>query len=94
MELRCMLLRAQTDIELGEFAAALSTMREAQVICSGYELASILPEIYRTMAQAQVGSGDAADAENSALLAVQAAFEEDDYSKERLVWPMRWPWPR
>ena len=81
MELRCMLLRAQVDIELGEFAVALSTMREAQVLCSGYELASILPEIYRTMAQAQVGLGNGAEAENSALLAVQAAFEEDDYSQ-------------
>jgi hypothetical protein len=81
MELRCMLLRAQADIELGEFAVALSTMREAQVLSSGYELASILPEIYRMMAQAQVGLGDGLAAENSALLAVAATFEEDDYSQ-------------
>lgn len=80
MELRCILLRGQIDVEAGQFETALATMREAQVLCSGYDLVSILPEVYRTMAQAQVGLGDAAGAERSALLGIQATGREDDYS--------------
>ena len=81
MQLRCMLLRSQVDLEAGAPGSALETMREADALCSRYDLASILPEIYRTMAQAQLASGEPALGEASAARAIAAAAEDDDYSQ-------------
>ena len=58
--------QAQIDIEDGHSAAAVEALQEALALCSRYELASILPEIHRTMAQARLLVGQPLEAETSA----------------------------
>ena len=80
MELRCRVLQAQIDIEDGHSAAAVDALQEALVLCSRHELASILPEIHRTMAQARLLAGQALEAETSARAGLASATEDDSYS--------------
>lgn len=80
MHLRCQLLLSQIQVEVAP-NLAVDAAQAAEDLCTTHGLISILPELYRTRAQAYLGLNRLQDAEQYARLGREAAAGEDTYSQ-------------
>lgn len=80
-QIRCLLLVGQAAIAKDQAATAVERLLEAKETCEHSDQAAILPEVYRLLAQAYLGTGEPEVAEQYARLGRQVVEESDQYSQ-------------
>ncbi|MBI2888251.1 MAG: tetratricopeptide repeat protein [Chloroflexi bacterium] len=81
MQARSAVLLAQVEVELGQWEPPVGLLREAEVLCTAGNFRSILPEIYRVLAEAYLAGERVAEAETYARLGRTSVTEDDHYSQ-------------
>ena len=80
-QMRCLLILGQVCIAENDADTAVARLLEAKAICEEADQRAILPEIYRTLAQAYVAQGQAQLGFESAMKGREAVEEDDHYSQ-------------
>ncbi|MBM2826395.1 MAG: Guanylate cyclase protein [Dehalococcoidia bacterium] len=81
IRIRCMLLLGQVEVESSNWDRAAEILKDSEGLCLAHNQKGALPEVYRVIGQAYLGSGDVAEAEKYALLGRDVVAEEDPYSQ-------------
>lgn len=81
MRLRCLLLLSHCEVESGRWQVAMGRLQKAEDLCRTHGQQGTLPEVYRVLAQAYLGSGAIDEARHYAQLGMRTADEQDVYSR-------------